>query len=101
MKTIDRDVINVMEQEHESRGDYVEAARILQKTVLQAQYDELVDSKAATEEAVKERLEARIKMAEMYWRYKVVEEGESPRDKAVEVLEQCTWKAPPEMYRIR
>jgi hypothetical protein len=80
---VDKDIMLVLEAEDEKAGDYVSAMLLvrnhLARTVLPEQ---------ASLAQIKERLEAKIKLGEFYWRYRAVLPGESPLAEAISVLEE-------------
>ena len=53
------------------------------------------DVQVHDEEAVRTRVNDLIRLAEMKWRYRVVEKGQSPRDEALKVLEEVAPFPPP------
>ena len=83
-------VLETIEKDQETRGDYKQAANILTNTVEQAEIvPDAVDAEVLKwdRHRVSQSLQDRIKLAEMYWRYRVVKENEQPLQKAVETLE--------------
>ena len=50
----------------------------------------LTDEEMLDTELVRAKVKDLAKLGEMKWRYRVVEEGESPRDQAIEILTQAS-----------
>ena len=48
---------------------------------------ELTEDEIADEETVRAKVKDLLKLGEMKWRYRVVEEGQNPRDEAIKVLD--------------
>ena len=48
---------------------------------------ELTKDEIADEEVVRAKVKDLLKLGEMKWRYRVVEEGQNPRDEAIKVLD--------------
>ena len=70
-----------MQELKSRRGDYVTAAQILTVSVLQ-------------DEAGSQRIADMVKLAEQFWRHRVVEAGQDPKEEALTLLEhalsECT-----------
>jgi len=79
------DVLDELAGEFEQAGDYSAASQALE-VMLNAKLSEedLKDT-----ELVRAKVHDLAKLGEMKWRYRVVEEGESPRDQAIEILTQA------------
>lgn len=78
------DILDDMRDELMQSGDYsaaTQALEMLSKT-------KLSEADLQDEELVRAKVADLIKLGEMKWRYRVVEEGQSPRDSAIEVLSQ-------------
>ena len=88
------DVLDTMEKELEQEGDYSAASQAL----------ELMSGAPLTEEEMKDAEMVRCKvhdlnkLGEMKWRYRVVEEGQNPRDEALKVLDEA--KSLMEMHQV-
>ena len=81
----DHTVLSVMEHEFEQVGDYSAASEALElMTMGELSADDLKD-----EAIVREKLKDLLKLGELKWRYRVVDEGQNPRDEAIRVLTQC------------
>ena len=50
---------------------------------------ELTEDEIADEETVRAKVKDLLKLGEMKWRYRVVEEGQNPRDEAIKVLDDA------------
>ena len=81
----DHDVLDTMRQELEERADYSAASQALE---IMAQV-QLSDKDLADAGVVRSHVRDLIKLGEMKWRYRVVDEGQSPRDEAIKVLEHA------------
>merc|ERR1719217_684958 len=49
----------------------------------------LTEDEIADEETVRDKVKDLLKLGELKWRYRVVEEGQNPRDEAIKVLEEA------------
>ena len=76
------DVLDTMRQELQERGDYSAASQALE---IMAQV-QLSDNDLADAGVVRSHVRDLIKLGEMKWRYRVVDEGQSPREEAIKVL---------------
>jgi len=83
----------VAAQKYESEGDYAAAARALEEAVTWqrdarrgscAKAESMED--AQSHDKVRERVHSLLRLAEMKWRYRVVEKGQSPRDEGLKLL---------------
>ena len=72
-------------QEFEQEGDYSAASQALE-LMSGAQ---LTDEEAKDAELVRCKVHDLNKLGEMKWRYRVVEEGQSPREEALKVLDEA------------
>ena len=79
----DHDVLDLMANELTNAGDYSTAADTLQVMASKP----LSDAELADASLVRSKLHDLVKLGEMRWRYRVCEEGESPRDEGLKVLE--------------
>jgi len=77
-------------------GDYAAAGEVLEV----AMTSKLSDEDLADEEAVRAKVADLLKLGELKWRYRVVEEGQSPRDEAVHVLEEAQHYINEHIFRI-
>ena len=71
----------------ELEGDFLGAANELEKAC--RSFRHLKEERVADAELVRSRVTDLTRLAEMIWRYKIVEQGESPRDAAIEKLERA------------
>ena len=69
--------------EHE--GDYAQASQVLQLAMTQ----KLTPADLQQENTVRDKVQDLLKLGEMKWRYRVVEEEQSPRDEAIKVLDEA------------
>ena len=53
--------------------------------------DKLADADLENMETTRHKVKDLIKLGELKWRYRVVEEGQNPRDEAIKVLEQAEY----------
>ena len=65
-------------------GDYAQSAQVLQLEMTK----KLTDAELHDADTVREKVHHLLKLGEMKWRYRVVEEEQSPRDEAIKVLEE-------------
>jgi len=79
------DVLQDMEREAEQTGDYVGANEVLEM----AMTHKLSEDEMRDEEAVRQKVRDLNKLGELRWRFRVVDEGQNPRDSAIEVLEEA------------
>ena len=70
-------------REHEDDGNYVAAAGELDQAT---QAFEIGDADIGDAEMIRSRVHDLTRLAEMKWRYRAVEQGESPPDAAIETL---------------
>ena len=75
-------VLEEMETEAEVAGEYAAASQILELTAT----TKLSEFDLQSAAVVRAKAVDLIKLGEMRWRYRVVSEGDSPRDSAIEVL---------------
>ena len=66
-------------------GDYAQSAQVLQLQMTK----KLTDAELHDADTVREKVHHLLKLGEMKWRYRVVEEEQSPRDEAIKVLEEA------------
>ena len=78
-------VLEEMETEAEVAGDYAAASQMLELTAT----TRLSEFDLQSAPVVRAKAVDLIKLGEMRWRYRVVSEGASPRDSAIEVLEHA------------
>jgi len=76
------EVLDEMAGEFEHAGDYSAASEALELML----HAKLSDEDMLDTELVRAKAHDLAKLGEMKWRFRVVEEGESPRDQAIEVL---------------
>lgn len=79
------DVLDDMRAEFQQEGDYAAAASMLEVLA----NAKLTEDDLRDEELVRARVRDLTKLGEMKWRYRVVEEGHSPRDDAITVLTEA------------
>ena len=65
-------------------GDYAQSAQVLQLQMTK----KLTDAELHEADTVREKVLKLLELGEMKWRYRVVEEEQSPRDEAIKVLEE-------------
>jgi len=75
-------VLDEMAGEYERTGDYAASAEALELML----HTKLSDEDMKDTELVRAKAHDLAKLGEMKWRFRVVEEGESPRDQAIEIL---------------
>ena len=79
------EVLQQMETEFERSGDYAAASQALELTMSsKLSDDDLLDG-----EVVRAKVRDMVKLGEMRWRYRVVDEGQNPRDEAIAVLDEA------------
>ena len=78
-----KEVLDEMMEDATAEGDYAAAGQVLEM----AMNHELTDEEIADEETVRAKVKDLLKLGEMKWRYRVVEEGQNPRDEAIKVLD--------------
>eukprot|EP00966_Prymnesium_polylepis_P196232 4547893-Prymnesium_polylepis.1 len=83
--TAQRDVLQEMARDSDDAGDYSAASQALELMA----HQRLPEDQIADAAAVRTKVGDLVKLAEMKWRYRVVDEGESPRDRAIELLEEA------------
>ena len=66
-------------------GDYAQSAQVLQLQMTK----KLTDAELHEADTVREKVLKLLELGEMKWRYRVVEEEQSPRDEAIKVLEEA------------
>ena len=81
----DKEVLHELETEFEQSGDYAAANQALEL----AANSKLCDEDLHDDVVVRAKVKDLIKLGEMRWRYRVVDEGQSPRDEAIAVLEEA------------
>ena len=79
------EVLQQMETEFERSGDYAAASQALELTMS----SKLSDADLLDGEVVRAKVRDLIKLGEMKWRYRVVDEGQNPRDEAIAVLDEA------------
>ena len=79
------DVLQEMEKEHEQSGDYTSAHQMLEL----AMDLKLTEADLHDEKLVRAKVTDLNKLGELKWRYRVVEEGQNPRDEAIKVLDEA------------
>ena len=79
---VDHDVLDSMFQEFEQSGDYLAASQALE---LMAAQVHLSEEEIADGDVVRSHVHDLAKLGEMKWRYRVVDEGHSPREEAIKV----------------
>jgi len=79
--------IQLSESEWEKVGDYARACSMVEATIRSEGADLAELTERSRVDQAKERIAQRLKLAEMYWRYRVVDEGKSPRTEALAVLD--------------
>ena len=75
---VDRDVMHHIEKEHVEAGDFVRAADLVRADL------DRTTAQPLDHATLSQKITDMIKLAEMFWRYRVVEEGQSPRDEAIQ-----------------
>jgi len=78
-------VLEQMIEEATAEGDYVAAAEVLELEMTA----QLSDEELTNEDAVRQKVKGLLKLGELKWRYRVVDEGQNPRDEAIRVLEEA------------
>merc|ERR1740136_425155 len=68
-----------------AEGDYAAAGQGLELALTH----KLTEEEIGDENTVREKVKDLLKLGEMKWRYRVVEEGQNPRDEAIKVLDQA------------
>jgi len=81
----DRQVLHELETEFEQSGDYVAANEALEI----AAGSKLTDEDLHDEGMVRAKVKDLIKLGEMRWRYRVVDEGQSPKEEAIKLLSEA------------
>lgn len=85
--------IHLKESEWETEaqaGNFVRASQILEGTVRQRDARDFNEVSVRSQaDDRKARICQRIHLAEMYWRYRVIDGGKSPRDEALNVLNEA------------
>jgi len=80
-------VLEQMIEEATGVGDYAAAGEVLEVAML----SKLTTEQISDEELCRAKVQDLLKLGELKWRYRVVEEGRSPRDEAVLVLEEAEY----------
>ena len=80
-------ILELSKEEAEHQGDYQHAGEVLELAMTQT----LTEAELGSEQKLRARLKDLLKLAEMKWRYRVVEKGQSPRDEALKAL-KAWWK---------
>ena len=80
-----REILNHMSDAHTEEGDYSAATQALEML----SHAKLSQAELHDEELVRARVKDLTRLGEMKWRYRVVEEGQSPRDDAINVLTEA------------
>ena len=75
-------VLELMEKEFEQSGDYSAASQALELMV----QSKLSEDDMKDADLVRAKVHDMAKLGEMKWRYRVVDEGQSPRDEAIRIL---------------
>ena len=83
VQEVDNTIIGSMEEEQEQAGDYV-TAMLMQRNHLDRTFPDLENY-----DKVKERIDSQVKLAEMYWRYRAVKEGESVLEQTLKTLQDA------------
>ena len=83
-------VLEEMMEEATAEGDYAAAGQVLEL----AMTDKLTEEQLESEEIVREKVKDLVKLGELKWRYRVVEEGQNPRDEAIKVLDEAQARSP-------
>ena len=73
----------------EDEGDYASAAQALRESVLLDQHNSSNEGLAADADAARLRVHDLTRLAEMKWRYRVVDVGESPREESIRILKNA------------
>ena len=81
----DAEVLHELETEFVQSGDYVAANEALEL----AASSKLSDEDMQDEMTVRAKVRDLCKLGEMRWRYRVVDQGQSPRDEAIKLLEEA------------
>eukprot|EP00966_Prymnesium_polylepis_P205633 4765252-Prymnesium_polylepis.1 len=78
-------VLELMEKEFEQSGDYSAASQALELMV----QSKLSEEDMKDTDLVRAKVHDMAKLGEMKWRYRVVDEGQSPRDEAIHILTEA------------
>ena len=80
-----KEVLEEMMEDATAEGDYAAAGQVLEL----AMTAKLSQDELQNEEVVREKVKDLLKLGELKWRYRVVEEGQNPRDEAIKVLDEA------------
>ena len=80
-----KEVLDEMMEDATAEGDYAAAGQVLELALTHT----LTEEEIGDENTVREKVKDLLKLGEMKWRYRVVEEGQNPRDEAIKVLDQA------------
>ena len=95
VKHVDTDIMNVLEAENEKAGDYVSAMLLVRNHLARTVLPE-----NASLARVRERVDAKLRLGEFYWRYRAVLPGESPLTEAIAVLEEVRFARDPRVISM-
>lgn len=84
-------VLELSKEEAEHQGDYQHAGEVLELAMTQT----LTEAELGSEQKLRARLKDLLKLAEMKWRYRVVDQGQSPRDEAIKASQGASHAAWP------
>ena len=91
-----KEVLDEMSELATAEGDYTAAGQVLELALTHM----LTKEEIANEKTVREKVKDLLKLGEMKWRYRVVEEGQNPRDEAIKVLDQAQDYVTEHIYQI-
>jgi hypothetical protein len=80
-----KEVLEEMMEAATAEGDYAAAGQVLEL----AMTAKLSQDELSNEEVVREKVKDLLKLGELKWRYRVVDEGQNPRDEAIKVLDEA------------